>query len=256
MSKSIFITGGAQGIGKSIARLFISKGWRVGILDLDQDRLTKTATEFGVKISTFYGSVNEDEDVEKALESFTSPSQRELTVLVNNAGIIHTGEFDNMDFKANQSIIEINVIGLMRVTKHALPYLKPAKKSKIINMASISSITGIPTVAAYAASKSAVKSLTESFYVAFKKYGVDVCSVIPHLVNTKMVAENVEAFGLKSSSESKSTPDQVAQAVWNAYKGNRIHNLVSLDARLLYRLSKIIPTKWLLNLVKKIIKYN
>lgn len=255
MKKSVFITGAAMGIGKAIAQLFISKGWSVGIVDVNEVVLKNTLAELGDNAKGYVGSVTNTADISDALTSFTDLHEGKLDLLINNAGIIHTGEFLEMDFDDNEAIVQINLIGLMRVTKLAFPYLKRAKTSKIINLASISSVTGIPRVATYAATKSAVKSLTESFYVSFKKHGIAVTSIIPHLVSTRMVAQNIAAFGVKGMKDAKSSPAQVAKKVWTAYQGNKVHYPISLDAWALYLASGILPTKWLLGLVKRIVKY-
>lgn len=253
--KTLFITGAAEGIGKAIAKLYISKGWTVGILDINENTLNNTIQEIGNNAKPYVGSVTNDEDVSHALKSFTDLNGGKLDLLINNAGVLYTGEYDELDFEDHLAMVNVNLIGLMRVTYLAIPYLKNAKKSGIVNIASISAVTGVPQLEVYAATKSAVKSLTETFYLTLKKHGIKVSAVLPHLVDTKMVEDNKESLGVKSSKEAKSTPQQVANKVWKAANGSGVHYPVSLDASALYILSGLLPTKWLLGAIKSLVKY-
>lgn len=253
--KTLFITGAAEGIGKAIAKLYISKGWTVGILDINENTLNNTIQEIGNNAKPYVGSVTNDEDVSYALKSFTDLNGGKLDLLINNAGVLYTGEYDELDFEDHLAMVNVNLIGLMRVTYLAIPYLKNAKKSGIVNIASISAVTGVPQLEVYAATKSAVKSLTETFYLTLKKHGIKVSAILPHLVDTKMVEDNKESLGVKSSKEAKSTPQQVANKVWKAANGSGVHYPVSLDASALYILSGLLPTKWLLGAIKSLVKY-
>jgi len=253
--KTIFVTGGADGIGKSIAKLFASKGWTVGILDINEPKLSKTKNELGENTSAYIGSVTDSDEVAAALKSFVSANGGKLDVLVNNAGILHTGNYDELSFEDSEAVIQVNLIGLMRVTKLAIPYLKKAGKSRIINMASISAVAGIPRLAAYAASKAAVKSLTETWSLTLAKHGISVSAVLPHIVNTQMTADNQEGLGVQSKSDIKLTTEQVGEVTWQAAHGSKIHYPVGSDAKTLFYLSGVLPTKTFLGQIKKILKY-
>lgn len=254
--KSLFITGAADGIGKATASIFIDQGWSVGILDINESKLKKTVAEFGDQAIAYTGSVTNETEIAAALQSFTTKHGGKLDLLINNAGILHTGEFYNMDFEDNKAIFDINVTGLMRVTQLAFPYLKKTAKARIVNVASISSMSGIPQVAAYAASKAAVKSLTESFSVTFAKHGIIVNDVLPHIADTKMVADNKTGLGVHKASDIKLSPEQVAAVIWKAANGNRLHYTVGIDAWVLYHASRFMPRKLLLKIVKSMMKYS
>jgi len=254
--KSLFITGAAQGIGKATASIFIAQGWSVGIFDINKSNLNKTVAELGDQAIGYLGSVTNESEITQALQSFTALHEGKLDLLINNAGILYTGEFYNMDFADNKAIFDVNVTGLMRVTHLAFPYLKKSAQSRIVNVASLSCMSGIPQVAAYAASKAAVKSLTESFSVTFAKHGIIVNDVLPHIANTKMVQDNKPGLGVKKASDIKLTPEQVAAVIWKAAHGNRLHCTVGIDAWVLYHTSRFIPRKLILKIVKSIMKYN
>jgi len=209
----------------------------------------------GDKATGYIGSVTSTNDVNNALKSFADANGGQFDLLVNNAGILNTGEYDDMPFEDSEAVIQVNLLGLMRVTKLALPYLKKAGKSKIINIASISAVTGIPKLAAYAASKAAVKSLTETWSMTLAKHDIAVCDILPHIVSTKMASDNEEGLGIQDPSDVKLTPDDVGKAAWKAYNSSKIHHPVSMDAKALFYLSGVMPTKTFLGTIKKILKY-
>lgn len=253
--KSLFITGAAEGIGKATAEIFVSKGWMVGILDINKSLLKQTIADLGDHAIAYTGSVSNKDDIKTALQAFCAKNNGQLDLLINNAGILHTGEFYDMNFEDNEAIVEINLIGLMRVTKVAFPYLAKTENSRIVNVASISAMSGIPRVAAYAASKAAVKSLTESWSITFAKHGIQVNDVLPHIARTKMVDQNKSGLGVQKESDIKLTPEQVAAKIWKAAHGNQLHYTVGMDATLLYHVSRFIPRKILLRVVKSLLKY-
>lgn len=253
--KSLFITGAADGIGKATAAIFIANGWSVGILDINQSKLDVTIKELGKDAVGYIGSVSNDTEVKSALQSFADKHGGKLDLLINNAGILNTGEFYEMSLEDNLAIMQVNVLGVIRVTHIAFPYLKKSKRGRIVNVASLSAVSGNPSLAVYAASKVAVKSLTESFYVSFSKHGIIVNDVLPHITDTKMVHENRPGLGVFKDGDIKLNVEQVAAGIWKAAHGNQIHYTIGLESWILYQLSKLIPRKLLLKIVTAVMKY-
>jgi len=164
--KSIFITGGARGIGLATAQLFLRKGWRVGVYDLDAEALMQAKMELShPDLHTFQGDILSEAQLKTALSKFTEPQAGNLDVLHNNAGILEVGEFDQQELKTHLDIVEVNLKGLIVSTYAALPHLKKSARSKIINMSSASAIYGNPEISVYAATKSAIVSLSEAWSI-------------------------------------------------------------------------------------------
>lgn len=240
MKKSIFITGAAKGIGKATALLFAKKGYFVGLSDINESDLQKVAKEIGTEnCSTYILDVRDLDQIENAIKDFASKTEQRMDVLFNNAGILFSGGFDKISLEKNHLIADVNFKGVMNMTYLALPLLKKTPKSAIINMCSASSFYGNPELTAYAASKSAVKSLTEGWNMLYKKYDIHVADLIPTYVKTDMVTDEQNAMKLDDK-DIKISAEEIAQYVWEAAHSNQIHFYIGTDSNLL-RFSK-----WLL----------
>ena len=255
MSKSIFITGAAQGIGKATAQLFASKGWSVGLYDMNPTTLEQTKMKIGAMATAYVGSVTDNDTLKSALEDFAKKHNNQLDVLVNNAGILKVGELDELPLEAHEAIIDVNLKGVFKTTYFALPFLKDAKNSHIINLSSASAIFGQPEITAYAATKAAVKSMTEGLNMSLEKHGIIVSDLLPIFVKTPMVENNYGSMGVQDPSDVKLTPAMVANVVWKAAHSKKIHWTVGTDTKALYLLSGLFPTSWLKFITKKVIKY-
>lgn len=167
--KSIFITGAGQGIGKATAQFFAEKGWFIGLSDINETELQKVAKAIGEEnCSIHIVDVRNVEQIQTAIKAFGQRIGDKMNVLFNNAGIVITGGFENVTLEEHKRVIDINFTGQMNVTHIALPLLKATPKSAIVSMSSASSFYGNPEIVAYAATKSAVKSLTEGWSLLFK----------------------------------------------------------------------------------------
>lgn len=241
MKKSIFITGAAAGIGKATALLFINKGWFVGITDADEAGLEVLKKSVNGKIGYCAPlDVTNAEMVARTLSEFSRAAGGRIDLLFNNAGILRVKPFEDIPLKDHHKILDINAGGILNCTYHAFPYLKNAKGSQVINMASIASIIPTPTEATYAASKFWVRGFTEALNIEWERYGIHVCDIMPNFVNTPMVEQNpgkfVDSVGVYI------TAQKVAQIVWKATKSKRVHWIIDRPQnKLFYMLRAFIP---------------
>ncbi len=243
---SIFITGAAAGIGKTVAQLFASKGWFVGLYDVDVPGVEKLASELGLEsVVAGYLDVTDPQNWQTCLDEFFIKTGR-LDVLFNNAGILESGPFETIDLQKQLAVIDVNVKGVLIGCYRAFPYLKQTSRSRVINMASASAIYGQPSLAIYSASKFAVRGLTEALDLEWKDQGITVMDIMPLFVQTAMVkgmnANSIRNLGINL------TPDDVAKVIWKAvhYKGKlpQVHWPVGFQTQLFYRLSGLTP-KWI-----------
>ena len=251
---SIFITGGAQGIGLSTATLFHQKNWRVACFDLDATHLAHLKESLP-NVHCYEGSVTDPEAIREALEDFTQDSGGALDVLHNNAGIIEVGEFEDVPLQKQRSIVEVNLIGTITVTYTALPFLKKSEHAVIVNMSSASAMYGNPELSAYAATKSAIKSLTEGWSIAFRKYGIRVTDLLPIHVKTRMVSDYEHLYRKLDAQKIELTPELIAQKVWSAVHGKKLHYLVGRDTKVFTFLLWILPERWAPPVVRKVLGY-
>jgi 3(or 17)beta-hydroxysteroid dehydrogenase len=205
--KVAIVTGGASGMGKADAILLAREGARVVVADLNEKDGMEVARGIGDNALFLRLDVT-DEDNWKTVISATLEQFGRLDILVNNAGMIALGTIVDTDLATWRKINAVNSDGVFLGCKHAIPVMAASGGGSIINMSSVAAIHGQSFVAAYTASKGAVRSLTKSIAMFCKeqKNGIRCNSIHPDGVKTPMVvkvamgkdvatAEDIEAVG-------------------------------------------------------------
>jgi NAD(P)-dependent dehydrogenase (short-subunit alcohol dehydrogenase family) len=252
---SIFITGAAKGIGAEMARLFSSKGWIVGITDINQNDLDALRSELGQEHFYRQLDVTVSEQVESALAEFSALNGGAIDVVVNNAGIAFIDDFEKLSLQKHLAVTEVNVKGVQIGSFHALPYLKKSKHPVLVNMCSLSSEYGVPSEASYSASKFWVKGFTEALNIEWERHGIYVCSVMPNFVATPMMdaahGPIVDSVGIHL------TPADVAKTVWRAVqRQGKVHWEVDTWRPILMRsIGKLLPATLRRTMIKRVSGY-
>ncbi len=240
---TIFITGAASGIGKETALLFSQKGWFVGLFDIDLAGLEQLQAQIGAdRCCVKYLDVRDRQSVSEAIRFFTDVTDGAFNVLFNNAGIIEAGAIDEIDLEAHKRILDVNVWGVINCTVQALPFLKRSSPACIVNMSSASALYGHPFLSSYAASKMAVRSLTEGLDIALAKHRIKVCDLMPLWVHTNLAQHAADQWQGLDMQEVTITSSAVAEAVWKAIHGKRLHWLLGRKTHLYHVLGKILPS--------------
>ena len=177
------VTGGASGIGAAIADRLADGGAQVAVLDLNPSG----TPHFGVECN-----VADDASVRAAVDSVARKFGR-LDVVVNNAGIGAQGDVSANDDDEWHRVLDINVVGIARVSRAALPYLRESPAAAIVNTCSIAATAGLPQRALYSASKGAVLSLTLAMAADHVREGIRVNCVNPGTVDTPWVGRLLES---------------------------------------------------------------
>jgi NAD(P)-dependent dehydrogenase (short-subunit alcohol dehydrogenase family) len=176
------VTGGGSGIGLATARLLAARGARVAVLDL------KPADEF----LGLAADVTDDASVRAAVDAAAS-GLGGIDILVNNAGIGAAGTVaDNPDDEWHR-VYDVNVVGMVRVTRAALPYLRASAHAAIVNTCSVAATAGLPQRALYSATKGAVLSLTLAMAADHVHEGIRVNCVNPGTADTPWVGRLLDA---------------------------------------------------------------
>jgi 3-oxoacyl-[acyl-carrier protein] reductase len=181
-NSSVLITGGSSGIGKATAKLFIAKGAKVVITGRDETKLQKTATEIGAIALHF--DVSDLKSIPQKTKEALELLGGSIDVLVNNAGIgvfPLLGEITEDDLVSTYST---NVFGLALLTQELIPQFKAQQAGNIINIASTASLKGFARGTVYAASKFAVRGMTQCWQAELRKDNIRVCLVNPSEVTT------------------------------------------------------------------------
>jgi NAD(P)-dependent dehydrogenase (short-subunit alcohol dehydrogenase family) len=173
------VTGGASGIGLATAELLAARGAQVAILDL----VPETAPEQLWRVQC---DVGDDTSVRAAMDSVASHFGR-IDVLANNAGIGAQGAIEDNDDGEWRRLFEVNVLGIVRVTRAALPWLRQSPSAAIVNTGSIAAWAGLPQRAAYSATKGAVQALTLAMATDMLADGIRVNCVNPGTADTPWV---------------------------------------------------------------------
>lgn len=177
------VTGGASGIGAAIADRLADGGAQVAVLDLNPSG----TPHFGVECN-----VADDASVRVAVAAVVRKFGR-LDVVVNNAGIGAQGDVSANDDDEWHRVLDINVVGIARVSRAALPYLRESPAAAIVNTCSIAATAGLPQRALYSASKGAVLSLTLAMAADHVREGIRVNCVNPGTVDTPWVGRLLES---------------------------------------------------------------
>lgn len=233
MTRAIFITGGASGIGLAAARRFTREGWFVGIGDIDAAGMARAATELDCLTAPL--DVRDRDQWRAALTGFTAASGGRLDVLLNNAGIARFGMFEEVSPDEADLQIDINVKGVVNGAYAALPHLKATPGSRLINVASVAGIVGSPGLAVYSATKFAVRGLSEALDAEFTRHGVDVACVMPFFVETPILdsgsAGTNRTIRDATAGQPVYTVDEAADVIWQAAHGTEREYIVGKAGR-------------------------
>ncbi|MCU1675783.1 MAG: short-chain dehydrogenase [Frankiales bacterium] len=179
------VTGGASGIGLATALALAARGATVAALDLNAAGLPDAVTGFPC-------DVTDDASVAAAVRAVVDRFGR-LDILVNNAGIGAQGDITQNELAEWQRVFDVNVFGLVRVTRAAMPWLARSPHAAIVNTCSIAATAGLPNRAVYAASKGAVQSLTLAMAADGVRAGIRVNCVNPGTVDTPWIGRLLAA---------------------------------------------------------------
>lgn len=238
MSKSLFVTGAASGIGKATALLFGRKGWRVGCYDIDVDGAREVAEGLP---GAAHGriDVTSEESWKTAAADFAGAGGR-LDALFNCAGILRMGRFEDIGPAECRKQLDVNVMGVILGIQTCLPLLERAR-GVIVNMSSASAVYGQPELAVYSASKFAVRALTEALDIELRPRGVRIADIMPGYVDTPMVSSQTHKARSLQRLGVKLTPERIAGVVWEAVHGNGLHYIPQKDVLILSRLGGLLP---------------
>jgi short-subunit dehydrogenase len=225
--KTIFITGAASGIGRETARLFAERGWRTGLLDIDEaglERLRGEINETG-EARCFTGrlDVRDPAAFREQTAAFGRWSGGRMDALFNCAGIMRMGPFGPTPIEEHIRTVEINVIGVLNGIHASLDLLKATPGAHVVTMGSASGIYGVPDLATYSASKFFVRGLTEALNIELERDGITVTDLMPLYVDTPMVRSQTYRAGSLQTFGARLTPRQIAEVVWKAVHARKVH---------------------------------
>lgn len=209
------VTGGASGIGAAISARLQQGGARVAVFDLQPDAAAHADLAVAVDVA-------DDASVRAGVERVAAELGR-IDIVVNNAGIGAQGTIEANSDDEWHRVLDINVLGMVRVARAALPHLRESPSASIVNTASIAATAGLPERALYSASKGAVSALTRAMAADHLREGIRVNAVNPGTADTpwigRLMASAADPVAERAALEARQphgrlvTADEVAGAV-------------------------------------------
>ncbi|MBI9055134.1 MAG: SDR family oxidoreductase [Bacteroidales bacterium] len=246
MKKTILITGASSGIGKATANLFNKKGWNVSATMRNPDTvndLNETSSLKKIKLD-----VQNKESIIRAVE-LTQQLFGQIHVVLNNAGYGAVGPFEAATDLQIKRQFEVNLFGVMDVTKAVIPHFKKNNYGLFINVTSLGGLMTFPIFSIYHASKFAVEGFTEALQYELNPFGIEFKLIEPGAVATDFATRSLEMFNTEeypdydiilqktqdffSNSKVSSSPEQVAEIIFNAATDDskQLRYIVGEDAK-------------------------
>ena len=209
------VSGAGSGIGLAVARSLHAQGARVFGLDLNEGDMSQVATWIAC-------DVGDSADVIAAFKRIGTETDT-IDILINNAGIGAIGTVEDATDEEWMRVLNINVIGISRVSKAAMPFLRKSSSASIVNTCSIAATVGLPNRAIYSASKGAVMSLTLAMAADAVKEKIRVNCVNPGTADTpwigRLLAKAADPISERERLQARQpigrlvTPEEVASAI-------------------------------------------
>lgn len=222
-NRTALVTGASRGIGRAIAIGLAERGYDVAINDIERqkDVLAGVATEIeelGRRVITVCADVSSKAEV-RAMAKAVGDAFGHLDAVVNNAGILISGDVEGLDEEHWDSVMDVNAKGTFLVVQAVLPMMKARRYGRIVNIASIGGKHGAPEQAHYSASKAAVMGFTRVLAQEVGVDGITANCVCPGIILTDMGRVNLDDPAVKKSWQDKTAmrrigdPEDVVGAV-------------------------------------------
>lgn len=246
--KSIFITGGASGLGREVGRYFASKGWFVGIADINDEGMAETAAMIAEGQSSIHRlDVTDRTNWKSAVADFGKITGGTMNVLFNNAGIGEGGPIEEMTDEDIDLMIAINFTGCISGTRACFEMLKNTPDSCVLYTASAAGIYGVADLSVYSATKFAVRGLAESHDLEFRKHGIKSRSLMPGFIDTNIISDVAEGSNqtgkerLEEAGVMVSPVSIIGPEAWEAVHGKKVHRPVNKMAKQLAFAARWMP---------------
>ncbi|GAQ67117.1 SDR family NAD(P)-dependent oxidoreductase [Streptomyces scabiei] len=214
--QSILVTGAASGIGAAIAELAVARGHRVMLTDVDEAAVVSRARSLGPRAAACALDIRSSAEWTRAFEA-AETAFGGVDVLVNNAGITHTGVARDLRQQQHRDIVEVNLLGTITGVCTALERMTAQGHGHIVNVCSMTSFLPLPGYATYCASKYGLRAFHHSVAIEERDGPLDFTIVHPPSTRTAMLEQEMADPSCAIAFAEKSyAPQQIARAVLDA----------------------------------------
>ncbi len=206
--KHILLTGGSLGIGKETAKILVEKGAKVLITGRSAQRLEEAAKYTGAQTLVF--DISDHENISDMAQQSIEALDGKVDALINNAGIGTFQKIEDVTFSDFEQIFNTNVFGLALLSKSIISVMKQQKCGTIINIGSSASVKGFARGSVYAASKFAVRALTQCWQAELRPFNIRVSQLNPSEVTTAFYNEERKERAIV---QNKLSPNEIAHSI-------------------------------------------
>jgi NAD(P)-dependent dehydrogenase (short-subunit alcohol dehydrogenase family) len=228
--KVVLITGAARGIGAEAARQLYAKGAQISLVGIEPELLVQRAQELGPRAAWFEADVTDVDALQRAVED-TVECFGGIDVLIANAGIAPIGAVGSIDPDAFERTIEINLLGVWRTVRAAMPYVIE-RRGYILPIASLAAALHMPLMAHYAATKAGVEAFSNALRGEVRHTGTKVGVAYFSFIDTDMVRQSLDESPAKILRENTPGPVRAVSSVEGA--GGAIVRAIERRARKAY----------------------
>lgn len=236
------ITGASMGIGYELAKLFAKDKRNLILISRNILKLQDVKNElskFNIDIKILALDLKNSEDIQD-LFNYIEANKLNINILINNAGIGTFGDFNNIEWKSEEALIDINIKALTKLTKYFLPKVVKEKEGGILNVASTAAFCSGHRMATYYASKAYVLNLTEAIYEEYKAAGIKISCLCPGPVKTSFQ----DKAGIKKSKSAKKylmDAEEVAKICYKDFYKRKVIIIPGFKNKLLVMGNKLLP---------------
>ena len=250
----IAITGAGSGIGRALAQLANSRGYRLALADINLAALESLRADLGLDETQCLLQELDVSDF-KAVNAWRDSIQHAfggVDIVINNAGIALIANADLQSNADIERVMAVNFWGVVYGSQAFMPLLRQSNDAHLVNVSSIFGIIAVPSQSAYNASKFAVRGYTEALRQEVEQDGIHVCCVHPGGIKTNIVQSatildperNREQAAAEFDIMAPTTPAQAAQTIFRAIDKRQKRCLIGRDAKWLSLLTRLFPESY------------
>ncbi|GAA6139277.1 SDR family oxidoreductase [Arenicella sp. 4NH20-0111] len=259
--KKILITGAGSGLGRALALRYAKAGGEICVCDVNKeggDETVQLINNLGGSAFFLDCDITKQWDVDK-LSIALAERWGALDMLINNAGVATAGQLEYESMEQWQWVLEINLLGHVRMTKAMLPLLRKSQSAQkdIVNIASQAGITAAPGMGSYCVSKAAMVSLSETSHLELAPEGIHVSAVCPAFFDTNLNKslrtgdEKMKSVVDKMIKKSGISADSIADKVYAGVNARKFMILTHKQGIKAYRMKRFLPIERYLAMIKK-----